>query len=110
MSTFHLNNKTLFLQSEKFLSSLYRFNLKIATRVHNCWAPVAHAYNPSYSGGRNQEDHSSKPAPGKQATRPYLKKTFTRQGWSSSATPPTTGVGEDAGKKEPSYAVGGNVD
>jgi hypothetical protein len=24
--------------------------------------------------------------------------------------PPTTGVGEDAGKKEPSYTVGGNVD
>jgi hypothetical protein len=22
---------------------------------------VAHAYNPSYSGGRDQEDHSSKP-------------------------------------------------
>jgi hypothetical protein len=28
----------------------------------------------------------------------------------TSATPPTTGVGEDAGKKEPSYTVGGNVD
>jgi hypothetical protein len=25
------------------------------------------------------------------------------------APPPTTGVGEDAGKKEPSYTVGGNV-
>jgi hypothetical protein len=25
-------------------------------------------------------------------------------------TPPTTGVGKDAGKKEPSYTVGGNVD
>jgi hypothetical protein len=24
--------------------------------------PVAHAYNPCYSGGRDQEDHSSKPA------------------------------------------------
>jgi hypothetical protein len=28
-------------------------------------APVAHACNPSYSGGRDQEDHSSQPAPGK---------------------------------------------
>jgi hypothetical protein len=28
-------------------------------------ALVAHAYNPSYSGGKDQEDHSSKPAPGK---------------------------------------------
>jgi hypothetical protein len=26
---------------------------------------VAHAYNPSYSGGRNQEDHGLKPAKGK---------------------------------------------
>jgi hypothetical protein len=26
---------------------------------------VAHICNPSYSGGRDQEDHSSKPAPGK---------------------------------------------
>jgi hypothetical protein len=26
------------------------------------WAPVAHACNPSYSGGRDQEVHSSKPA------------------------------------------------
>jgi hypothetical protein len=24
--------------------------------------PVAHAYNPNYSGGRDQEDHSLKPA------------------------------------------------
>jgi hypothetical protein len=24
--------------------------------------PVAHTYNPSYSGGRDQEDHSAKPA------------------------------------------------
>jgi hypothetical protein len=29
------------------------------------WALVAHAYNPSYPGGRDQEDCGSKPAPGK---------------------------------------------
>jgi hypothetical protein len=28
-------------------------------------APVAHAYYPSYLGGRNQEDHGSKPAQAK---------------------------------------------
>jgi hypothetical protein len=28
----------------------------------HCRASVAHACNPSYSGGRDQEDHSSKPA------------------------------------------------
>jgi hypothetical protein len=27
----------------------------------------------------------------------------------SLATPPTTGVGADAGEKEPSYTAGGNV-
>jgi hypothetical protein len=27
-----------------------------------CWAPVAHTCNPSYSGGRDQEDCSLKPA------------------------------------------------
>jgi hypothetical protein len=26
------------------------------------WAPVAHACNPRYSGGRDQEDHGPKPA------------------------------------------------
>jgi hypothetical protein len=26
------------------------------------WAPVAHACNPSYSGGRDQEGHNLKPA------------------------------------------------
>jgi hypothetical protein len=26
------------------------------------WTPMAHSCNPSYSGGRDQEDHSSKPA------------------------------------------------
>jgi hypothetical protein len=25
------------------------------------WAPVAHAYNPSYSGGKGQEDLNWKP-------------------------------------------------
>jgi hypothetical protein len=29
------------------------------------WVLVAHAYNPSYSGGRNQENYSSKLALGK---------------------------------------------
>jgi hypothetical protein len=34
---------------------------------------MAHAYNPSYSGGRGQEDHGSKPALGKLSGRPVLK-------------------------------------
>jgi hypothetical protein len=37
-----------------------------ASKITNAsWAPVAHACNPSYSGDRDQEDCSSKPAPSK---------------------------------------------
>jgi hypothetical protein len=41
---------------------------------------MVHAYNPSYPGGRNQEDHGSKPAQANSSTRPYLKKPFTEIG------------------------------
>jgi hypothetical protein len=30
--------------------------------VHSSWVPVAHTCNPSFSGGRDQEDHGLKPA------------------------------------------------
>jgi hypothetical protein len=43
--------------------------------------PVAHTYNLSYSGGRVQEDHSSKPAwANKQFRRPYLKNNHHKIG------------------------------
>jgi hypothetical protein len=35
---------------------------KIYIKMYSHWAPVAHACNPSYSGGSDQEDSSSKPA------------------------------------------------
>jgi hypothetical protein len=35
------------------------------TRMKPSQVPVARAYNPSYSGGRDQKDHGSKPALGK---------------------------------------------
>jgi hypothetical protein len=38
------------------------------------WVPVAHTYNPSYSGGRDQEDHGSKPAQANSSRGPILKK------------------------------------
>jgi hypothetical protein len=34
-------------------------------KIFTSWVPVADTCNPSYSGGRDQEDVSSKPAPGK---------------------------------------------
>jgi hypothetical protein len=47
---------------------------------------------------------------GMQASATRSWRLLKKYGGLSSATPPTTGVGEDAGKKEPSYTVGGNVD
>jgi hypothetical protein len=39
---------------------------------------VAHACNPGYSGGRDQEGCGSKPAWANSSTRPYLEKPFTK--------------------------------
>jgi hypothetical protein len=39
-----------------------------------CRAPVADTYNPSYSGGRDQEDHGSKPVRANSSRDSYLKK------------------------------------
>jgi hypothetical protein len=39
-----------------------------------------------------------------------IKRQKVKERWLTSlATPSPTGVGEDVGKKEPSYTVGGNV-
>jgi hypothetical protein len=40
--------------------------------------PEAQACNPSYSEGRYQEGHSSKPAQANSYVRSYLKKPFTK--------------------------------
>jgi hypothetical protein len=37
------------------------------------WTPVVHTCNPSYSGGRDQEDHSSKPAGANRSRDPITK-------------------------------------
>jgi hypothetical protein len=47
-------------------------------------APVSHAYNPSYSGGRDQEDLGSQPIQANSSQDPILKKTqkpITEKGW-----------------------------
>jgi hypothetical protein len=41
---------------------------------------VAQICNPSYSVGRDQEHHGSKPVPGKKFLRPYVEKPFTKIG------------------------------
>jgi hypothetical protein len=42
---------------------------------------MAHAYNPSYSGGRNQEDCGLKPARANSWWNTTLKKPITEKGW-----------------------------
>jgi hypothetical protein len=43
------------------------------------WALLAHACNPSYSGGRDQEDWGSKPVPVNSLRHPVLKKNITHK-------------------------------
>jgi hypothetical protein len=52
---------------------------------------VAHACNPSYSGGRGQEDHSSKPARGNSSRDPISKNRSgeVAQGEGLSSSPST---------------------
>jgi hypothetical protein len=54
-------------------------NFKSIRERHSNQAPVAHAYNPSYSEGRDQ-DCGSKPALANSSVRPYLEKSFTKIG------------------------------
>jgi hypothetical protein len=42
-------------------------------RITNGQTPGAHTCNPSYSGGREQEDHGSKPAQTNRLWDPILK-------------------------------------
>jgi hypothetical protein len=43
----------------------------------SCWVPMTHTCNRSYSGGRDQEDHSSKSAQENSSQDPILKKPIT---------------------------------
>jgi hypothetical protein len=67
------------------------------SRVAICWGPVAQAYNPSFSGGRDQEDQGSKPAWENSSQNPISKNTHHKKGlaewlkvWALSANPSTT--------------------
>jgi hypothetical protein len=44
------------------------------------WLPEAHAYNPSYSRGRDQEDHGSKLPWANSSRDPVPKKPITKKG------------------------------
>jgi hypothetical protein len=44
------------------------------------WPLVAHACNPSFSGGRDQKDHGSKPAWANSLQDPLLKNSSQQKG------------------------------
>jgi hypothetical protein len=46
------------------------------------WAPMAHTYNPGYSGCTEQEDHGSKPAQANSSRDPISKNpTHKKKDW-----------------------------
>jgi hypothetical protein len=47
---------------------------------------VAHTCNPSYSGGRDKEDHGSKPAQASNSLDSNLKIFNTKKGWQSGSS------------------------
>jgi hypothetical protein len=52
---------------------------------------VGHAYNSSYSGGRNQEDSGSKPAQANGLQDPVLKNPLQKSGcWSGEGEDPVS--------------------
>jgi hypothetical protein len=54
---------------------------KKGKKIYDSWALVAHTCNPSYSGGRDQEDCGLMPAPANSFREPILKIHNTKQGW-----------------------------
>jgi hypothetical protein len=49
-------------------------------KITKSQAPVAHSCNSSYSGSKDQEDRSLKPAQANSSVRPYLKNTLHKNG------------------------------
>jgi hypothetical protein len=55
--------------------------MEVPKKTRNSWVPVAHICNPSYSGGRDQEDHSSKPARANSSQDSNSKNLSQEKGW-----------------------------
>jgi hypothetical protein len=56
---------------------------KHETKMSVSQAPVSHTCNPSYSGGRDQEDHSLRPARTNSSWDPISRKPITKKDWQS---------------------------
>jgi hypothetical protein len=62
------------------LEIIYKITWMTIKIIRTSWAPVAHACNLSYSGGRSQEDHGSKPAQANSSRDPVLKNPSLKKG------------------------------
>jgi hypothetical protein len=63
----------------KALSSNPSSALPTKEKIALGWALEAHAYNPSYSGSRDQEDHGSKPVLANSSREPILIIPITKR-------------------------------
>jgi hypothetical protein len=54
--------------------------IKCKEKYTESWALAAHAYNPGYSGGKDQEDQALRPAQTNSLQRPVSKKTHHKIG------------------------------
>jgi hypothetical protein len=67
-----------------FTYDMYALNVHVILQFKNPTkgqAPVAHPCNPSYSGGRDQEDRCSKPDQANSLQDSILKVPKTEKGW-----------------------------
>jgi hypothetical protein len=71
--SYHTQLRTRHLLSVNLRFLIFKVKISLGSEAHAC--------NPSYSGGRNQEDHGSKPAQANSSPDPILKKLITKKGW-----------------------------
>jgi hypothetical protein len=55
-------------------------SVPLPSKAGNLLGAMAHTCNPSYSGGRDQEDHGSKPVQANSLCDPILKKNHHKKG------------------------------
>jgi hypothetical protein len=64
---YNMTKRSLFLESCEnlgFNDIFHIYQLYVTLSLSLSWAPETHTCSPSYSGGRDQDDCGSKPAPG----------------------------------------------
>jgi hypothetical protein len=69
----------LYLKAKKPRNKNLRIFFSFKNNKRGTRALVAHAYNPSYSKGRDQEDRCLKPAQGNSLGDPHLKKALHKK-------------------------------